>query len=229
MRHQANSLGIDSRQRKVIAVNEFSNGLGCAGTKEFARDQCSKTSHRHVEMVAELYCTTMPPLRSYLGTLGLDSDQMDDITQEVFVRLLQQATAKEGNFTDQKYRRWVFRTARKILIDLYLNTEIDAIWNWRIAEVALSQCADPGLNPEQLTLLGDNLLRLDNAFARLSYEQRRCLQLRVQGMGHREIGSSVGVSSHRAVRLLGQAVDLLSGEFSLHPPQLTEAALSLLG
>jgi hypothetical protein len=40
------------------------------------------------EKVIELYATLQTPLRAYLGTFSLSADEVDDVIQEVFVRLI---------------------------------------------------------------------------------------------------------------------------------------------
>jgi RNA polymerase sigma-70 factor, ECF subfamily len=184
------------------ALNVFN---GCEATPDDA------------DKVIELYDTLQSPLRAYLGTFGLSADEVDDVIQEVFVRLMRHLRnngngVKLRQLWDENQRGWLFRVAHNFVMDIYRNSQRAPHLSRHDVEFLLSHRADPALDPEQNLLRKEKLARLDAAISKLDIEQRSCLLLRAQGLRHKEIGSELGISAQQASKLLQQGLGQLAGE-----------------
>ena len=211
---------------KAIAVNGMPTGSGgLAAWKngvapeigKYALDLLnrSKAAPGNAEKAMELYGLLQSPLRAYLGTFGLSGDEVDDVVQEVFVRLMRHLNengAKEGQLWDENHRGWIFRVAHNFVMDIYRNSQRTPRLDHHEVELLLSKHVDPSPDPEQTLLRKERLGRLDTAMLKLSAGQRSCVLLRAKGLRHREIGSELGISAQQAAKLLQQGLDLLAGE-----------------
>jgi RNA polymerase sigma-70 factor (ECF subfamily) len=76
------------------------------------------------------------------------------------------------------------------------------------------QCArgNPMDNPEDQVLQRERLLRLQRAIAKLTSQQRECLQLRASGLRYREIAEVLGIGISSVGELVQRATARLSEE-----------------
>jgi RNA polymerase sigma-70 factor (ECF subfamily) len=196
----------DIRQCGVASkISEHVSDIFCDATRADA------------ERVIELYGTLQSPLRAYLSAFGLSADKVDDVIQEVFVRLMRRLRENEngskvGHPWDENHRGWLFRVAHNFVMDTYRNSHRVLRLSPHEVESLLSNRVDPALDPEQTLLSKERLSRLDTAISKLNIEQRSCLLLRAKGLRHREIGSELGISAQHAAKLVHQGLGLLAGE-----------------
>jgi RNA polymerase sigma-70 factor (ECF subfamily) len=71
---------------------------------------------------------------------------------------------------------------------------------------------DPERNPESSLLERQRMARLGRAIAGLSEQQRRCLQLRMEGLRYPEIGEILGISASTVGEFLRRALTRLRKE-----------------
>jgi RNA polymerase sigma-70 factor (ECF subfamily) len=69
-----------------------------------------------------------------------------------------------------------------------------------------STLADPKLNPEQSLLERERMLRFHRAMENLSEQQRRCLDLRLEGLRYPEIADVLGISASAVGEFLRRAI-----------------------
>jgi len=141
------------------------------------------------------YATTARPLRAYVArTLG-DLGRVDDIVQEIYLRLLRADNVPDDSV---QMRKIAFRIASNLMAD-----------EWRRRKRSPLQTDTA---PEPSDAAPDPALRLDmmRVFGELKPQQRQLLWLSyVEGADHREIAAALGVREgsvrvllHRARRKL---------------------------
>jgi RNA polymerase sigma-70 factor (ECF subfamily) len=65
---------------------------------------------------------------------------------------------------------------------------------------------DPSLNPEELFLQKEQLLRLDSAMSQLTERQRQFVHLRAEGLRYREIAEVLGTTVSTVNETLRRAI-----------------------
>jgi RNA polymerase sigma-70 factor (ECF subfamily) len=166
-------------------------------------DQANLKGRNHI---IELYDSLRPSLFAYLCCLGLSSEEAEDLIQESFLRLVRHLLS-EGD--EQNLRGWLFRVAHNLSIDLFRSgrkqTETardDDFASW----------VDPGLNPEEIAIKKEELIRLRAAMARLTAQQRSTVLMRAEGLRYREIAGVLGISVQRVAELVERALTRLAGD-----------------
>jgi RNA polymerase sigma-70 factor (ECF subfamily) len=152
-----------------------------------ASDSCEATT---------LYRELRKPLLRYLVSLGLSSDEAQDVVQDAFVSL-QRHLASGGS--QENIRSWVFRVAHNGARNRQnsyhrrfgepLDAEADSI-------------ADDA-TPERAVLEKEKFQQLRKAILLLTPSERECLLLRAGGLRYREIGDVLGL----ATSTVGEAVE----------------------
>ena len=142
------------------------------------------------------------PLRRYLGSLGADRHEIDDVVQEVAARVL----AHRIPFRDAAdLRRWAFVVGRRVYIDEMRSRN-------RIAplESAIA-LADP-LQQDSLTRVEDRHLlgTIAVAIAQLPDRDARAIGAELDGDATRAERTRVAVARHRARRRLRRIVGPLA-------------------
>jgi RNA polymerase sigma-70 factor (ECF subfamily) len=160
-----------------------------------ASDSCEATT---------LYRELRKPLLRYLVSLGLSSDEAQDVVQDAFVSL-QRHLASGGS--QENIRSWVFRVAHNRARNRQnsyhrrfgepLDAEVDSIAG--------------DATPERAVLQKEKFQQLRKAILLLTPSERECLLLRAGGLRYREIGdvlgmatSTVGETVERAIKKLAE-------------------------
>jgi len=141
--------------------------------------------------------------RYLIAVLG-DAGVAEELTQEVFLRLLEHL--KEGNSV-RNPRAWIFRVAHNLAAG-QPDSPISAHTAW------LAGCErdeDPASSAEEKLLTQERFRRLRSALARLSPQERRCLELRAEGLRYREIGEVLGIRISTVQTFLTRAIGKLKG------------------
>lgn len=125
--------------------------------------------------------------RIYLACRGFFSDgsAAEDATQATFLRAYQ----KIGHFREGNFRAWLIRIARNVCIDQ---------WRKRRPEIG-TEDIEPDALPDAGTLDQTSDLRfavekLRREMEALSPEQRRCLELKIEGYSYDETALRTGLS-----------------------------------
>lgn len=161
------------------------------------------------QKIIVLYQALCPSLYSYLSTLGLTADEVEDVIQESFLRLLPHRT---NGRREENLRGWLFRVAHNIAMDIHRT-------NWRtVADTSEDEkrpvgdsAVDPAPNPEQVYLHEEQLHRMNSALSQLTEQQRNCMMLRAEGLRYREIASVLGISFQRAAELVRRGLEVITG------------------
>ena len=158
------------------------------------------------ERVIDLYDALRPSLYAYLCTLGVSSDQAEDVIQETFLRLVR---FRFEPSTRENLRPWLFRVAYNLSMDVHRFQRRWAHNNDERSLTVIRHRADPGPTPEEQVILDERRRQFENAFAQLTLKQRQCVLLRAEGFRYREIAVTLGVSVQRVGELMQRSISLL--------------------
>lgn len=151
------------------------------------------------------YSETVKPLRAYVTRVLGDVNQVDDIVQESFLKLLRLPAAP----TDpRQLRPLLFRIASNLVND-----------DWRRRRRALK--AADAHTVESNRSNSDMALRLDmiRVFQQLNMQQRQMMWLaHVEGADHREIAAALGLREGSVRVLLHRARRKLASLLQAVPP-----------
>ena len=158
------------------------------------------------EEVAQLFEEARDDVYRYLLTLGIHPPQAQEAAQEVFLRLY--TTLKKGEDIQNK-RGWIFRVAHN------LGLKIRTRQGTHLFDPDLAaRIVDKAKDPEHSLLDRERMIRMNRAIAGLSEQQRRCLQLRMEGLRYPEIGEILGISASTVGEFLRRALQRLRREES---------------
>ena len=152
------------------------------------------------EQLDRIYETERGSIHSYLVRLGLPTARAQELTQDAFLRLYLKLT--EGKRIDSP-RAWLYRVARNLALRHY---ERERRFDELGPETAF---ADERPDPERALIDKRRSAALAEAIRQLSPRQRECLHLRVKGLGYREIGTVIGISTSAVGEFLRRATERL--------------------
>jgi RNA polymerase sigma-70 factor (ECF subfamily) len=145
------------------------------------------------------------PVFRYVVTLIADDQSARDLTQEAFIRLYEHLLKGQRV---AHVRAWIFRVVHNLAIDaLRRQGGVDQA-------TAPEECAleviDPAPGAEEVLLTEELHGRLRHALHRLSPQERRCLDLRAEGLTYRDIGDVLGIRHTSVAVFLARGLKKLS-------------------
>jgi RNA polymerase sigma-70 factor (ECF subfamily) len=159
------------------------------------------------DALGALYDQYAPLIYTYLYRRVHDAQQAEDLTGEVFVRVLQAIQAQR--FWHTSFRGWLYRIAHNLVVDHYRQQPPAPV-------LALDEqlVADQD-DPESVVTERLSHRRLRSAISRLTPDQQQVLALRFgQQLATREVGEVMGKSvsavealQHRALASLRRILD----------------------
>ena len=149
--------------------------------------------------VAQLFEEMREGVYRYVLSLGLYPPQAQEATQEVFLRLYRALTQAEPI---ENRRAWVVRVAHNLALKLRAQQSSQAPFEAHVE----ARLADPELNPEENLLERERMLRFHRSMENLSDQQRRCLDLRLEGLRYPEIAAVLGISASAVGEFLRRAI-----------------------
>lgn len=154
------------------------------------------------EEVAQLFVEVRDDVYRYLVTLGLTTEQAQESTQEVFLRLF---TARVKSERIDNPRGWVFRVAHNIAARLRTR---ERIYQPLVCDIEQT-LPDPQTNPELVIIEREQMLRFQEAVENLSPQQQQCLYLRAEGFRYKEIATIMEISDSSVGEFLRRAINRL--------------------
>jgi RNA polymerase sigma-70 factor (ECF subfamily) len=152
--------------------------------------------------VVDLYEANRDGVYRALLAAGLDSGKAQEMTQEAFLRFY--VVLREGGLVENA-RAWVYRVAHNLAVDSMTREAREMA----IPDSMIQTLSSNGSGAEKDLIDQEWRERFQAAVARLSTQQRMCLELRAQGLRYQEIAevlqirpSTVGEFLRRAVRQL---------------------------
>ena len=135
----------------------------------------------------------------YVRSFGLDDGDAEDVTQEVFLVLCRHLR-RGGARTNLP--GWIFRVAHNLALK---QRAWEARWT-RLRSRLLCTPSEPSTNPEDRYAGDQRQARMMAVISALPERDRRCLQLRAEGLRYREIAHVLGVSLGTVANTMTRAV-----------------------
>ncbi len=163
------------------------------------------------ERVAQLYDELRPPLHRYLLSLGLAPEEVEEITQETFLRLYRHLHqgGDEGNL-----RSWIYQVAHNLAANFWRSRRRMIEATPEMWEQLCQSRPDSAPGPEEQFMRKERLSRVHRALTELTPLQRDCVYLRVEGFRYREIANILGVGTSTVAGSLRNAITRLAKEYS---------------
>lgn len=146
-----------------------------------------------------------PALMQFLRRSGRSKSEIDDLCQDVYVRVFEAAQKQ----TPRPVRPFVFAVARNLLIDHIRKDQIVPIET--VAELDTLDVAFDGPDPDRTVIAREELRRLQVALDHLPERCREAVVMRkVDGLSRREIAQRMGVTEFTVNAHLTQGVRALA-------------------
>jgi RNA polymerase sigma factor (sigma-70 family) len=163
-------------------------------------------AHRR-DQVAALYLELRAPLTASLRRWKLPAEEVEDIVQETFVRLL---VSGPEDLKAENTRFWLFRVAHNLAIDLQRSGWRNLLDSQANFDLLLSAHPSPDSNPERIYLNQEQWELVRDNLARLTPRQQHAIHLRIVGFSYKAIAhqlkgttNSVGELIRRGLKRLG--------------------------
>lgn len=170
-----------------VEIEAAANTGFCVNAEVFHPGQGALTRE---QKIARVFLLWRDSVYRYLLTVFGHPAEAEEITQEAFLRLYRCLLqgAEIGNA-----RSWIFRVAHNLALDQQKSRKYLEATDTDAFERLCQLREDPAPNPEQRVLQLERLEWLHAALARLSAQERQCLQLRAEGFRYREIAEVLGI------------------------------------
>lgn len=178
--------------------------LEASGFLSFAEPKRRGWQERTLELYEEYHSS----LIRYLSSLGVPSGDVEDIVQEIFLRLSSHLRDCAEN---DNLRSWIYQVAYNLSMDIHrLQSKDDHVIPLPVAE----QHGEPeqGCTPEEIYLQKEKLKYVVAGMSKLTPRQRNCILLRIEGLRYWEIASVLKISEQRAISLVKRGlVQIMKG------------------
>jgi RNA polymerase sigma-70 factor (ECF subfamily) len=159
--------------------------------------------------VSEIFELLQGSLFRYLVRVLDDPSEAEDVMQEAFVQLYR---ALHKGQVIEDVRPWIFRVTHNLVMYRFRKknpVELLDPGDWNLLS---EQSPDPSPNAEQRLLEKEEQERFEAALARLSPQEKYCLELRAEGLSYREIAQVLEMKAPTLVSFLGRVIKRLKSE-----------------
>jgi RNA polymerase sigma-70 factor (ECF subfamily) len=153
------------------------------------------------ECVREAYFALRDPVYRYLQSNLRNQTDAEDLTQETFIRLFRELQRGE---VIRDLRGWIFRVAHNQMVDWMRQRGRNPLDR---TGGQLCQRLDPAPDAEQAIIRRE---RLERVLASLTPQERRCMELRIEGLNFREIAGVLHIRIPTVQTLLKRATTKLA-------------------
>ena len=171
----------------------------------FDEARVSGRPRRPEETIREVFAAFREPVYRYLLAVPVRPSDAEDLTQEAFIRLYQELRAGRAI---GHCRAWLFRVAHNLAVDFCRKSQVTQARLESLGPVA-EERADPAPGVLQRVLERE---QWEATMARLSPQERRCMELRTEGLRYREIAQVLGIRIPTVQTVLVRAVQKLLRE-----------------
>lgn len=142
------------------------------------------------------------PLRRYFEKHAVPRDEVDDMVQEVFVRLAGHARLEASEHLDA----YVFKSASNLLRDRHRRRLARAAGLHEAYDEEIHGSGVPAFEPERSVLGAQSLQQMVAALYELPEKTRAVFVLyHVEGLSHQEIGRQLGMAVSTIEKHMGRA------------------------
>ncbi len=153
--------------------------------------------------VSDIFLELRGPVYRYL--LGsLEPEEAEDATQEAFLRLF---TEFQAGRRIEHACAWVFQTAHNLAVDRHRRSAREEHWDENAWKSIEDKLMEPGPDAQHVVLEKERLKSLRAAISRLTPQERRCTELRAEGLRYREIAEVLGVRISSVQNYLARAIE----------------------
>ena len=156
-------------------------------------------------VVMTLFEQYRAPLLRYALSAGVPVPDAEEILQEVFLALFRHLRLGRSR---KNLRGWIFRVAHNLTLKRRHENKrrVDLMEN---IFGSGSLLPDPSLNPEERYSSAERQRRLLAVVEALPELEKRCLWLRAEGLGYREIAGVLGISLGSVAAFLARSLGKL--------------------
>lgn len=160
--------------------------------------------HNTLEVqISELFILLRLPLyRYFLASLGSAPDA-EDMTQECFLRL--HRYLRKGEQVENA-RLWLFHVAHNLLLDRHKSARFLREVTPPSWQELIENYSDPSLDPEESLIKQQHYEFISDAVKELTSQQREVLFLKAEGLGYREIGEIMSLSTYAVAAHVRRAI-----------------------
>ena len=162
------------------------------------------------QKVAEFFELLRDPVYRYLYRVLGDPEEAKDLTQEAFLRL--HACLSRGQ-TVGNIRAWIFRVAHNLAINQQKKNSYRQSFHVESFDItARRENQDSAPDAEQRLLKKEEHERFQVALAKLTSQERQCLDLRAEGLSYREIAEVLEMRLPTLVKFFDRVIIKLMRE-----------------
>ncbi|WP_188552855.1 RNA polymerase sigma factor [Edaphobacter dinghuensis] len=164
----------------------------------------NQKAHSHLQTeISELFASLRLPLyRYFLAGTGSASDA-EDLTQECFLRLYRYL--RKGNQIDNP-KLWLFHAAHNLLLDRHKSARYTREVDLPVWDSFVEAHYDSSPNPEESLIQRERYAYMADAMHKLTSQQREVLILKTEGLGYREIGEIMSLSTFAVAAHVRRAI-----------------------
>ncbi len=158
---------------------------------------------RDPQALAQVHDTYYPPIFRYIAFRVGDHETAEDLTSEVFIRLLH--AVNERSAPKNTLRGWLYRVAANVVADHHRA-------NYRVKHVELDESVtSETIDPSDALTVKQNLAELSEALGDLTEDQQDVISLRFgYEMAIKDVAQVMGKSEGAVKQLQARAVAALS-------------------
>lgn len=151
-------------------------------------DDLVAAAQRDSNAFAPLYARYQPRVYAFaLRRLG-DADRADDVTSQVFVRVLKALPTYRAGKHTESFQAWLFTITRNVVTDAHRRERT------HLPVAHLAAVADTGPGPVEQAIAAEARAQLRTLLDALTPTQRRIVELRLSGLTGQEIADRLGIS-----------------------------------
>jgi RNA polymerase sigma-70 factor, ECF subfamily len=152
------------------------------------------------EEVLVLFDRCWPSLLRYVSSFGLSVTEAEDVVQDAFLALFRHLRLERSRLN---LRAWLFQVAHNLALKQRRRIHRRPT---EPLDDTVHRHPDPSLNPESLLAERQRRERLAPVVQALPPRDRRCLQLRAEGLRYREIANTLGMSLGGVAKSLSRSI-----------------------
>jgi RNA polymerase sigma-70 factor (ECF subfamily) len=163
----------------------------------------AKDDEQAVDLIYNHY---YPRLYRFSRTFLKLDDGIDDILQEVFVRIWEN---RKNIRSAQTFNSYIFTITRNLLLNELRNRLNNEKFRDRLAKAAMAE----EYTDSQFTDYNELKEKIDNLVEQLPERQREVFKLsRIEGLSHREIAAKLSISDKTVEYHIGQSISFLKAK-----------------